>query len=228
MKQNLCRERLPMRYEDFRCLLDTNKETSIIAILDLSNMFHWQETLKWQFSVYTVIKQLLDIRHMKEVRVYYGLNEHELVKSKNFHRRLRESGAILITKPVKWIKKTINKELLVKPSVLDQLNEDVHKKLDEFTKYCIEHDIRVEEPKCNFDVEMALDILDSSEKISSVLLFSGDSDLHEPLERLKLKRKRTYVFGVRNQVSRELFSSCERFVDFGKWYNGDKKRKSRP
>jgi hypothetical protein len=34
---------------------------------------------------------------------------------------------------------------------------------------------------------MALDILDAAEKISGILLFSGDSDLHEPLERLKLK-----------------------------------------
>ena len=97
-----------MKYSDFIRLLETNKETSIIAILDLSNMFHWQDTLKWQFSIYKIIEKLLAIKYTKEVRVYYGLNDHELEKSKNFHRRLRVCGAILVTKPVKWIKKSIN------------------------------------------------------------------------------------------------------------------------
>jgi len=217
-----------MKYSDFIRLLETNKETSIIAILDLSNMFHWQDTLKWNFSIYAVIEQLLAIKHLKEVRVYYGLNDYELEKSKNFHRRLRECGAILVTKPVKWIKKSISKELFVKSSTLNQFDDDAHAKLDEFITYLQEKQLYIEEPKCNFDVEMSLDILDSADRISGLLLFSGDSDLREPVERLKLWGKRTYVFGVRNQVSRELISSCERLIDFGKWYEGDRKRKSRP
>ena len=83
--------------------------------------------------------------------------------------------------------------------------------------------MKIEEPKCNFDVEMALDILDSIDKVSAFFLFSGDSDLHEPLERLKLKGKNVYVFGVRGQVARELWKSCSKYVDFGKWYEGYKK-----
>ena len=102
-----------MNHKDLNKILNENKEVSIIAYLDLSNMFHWQETLKWQFSVYHVIKQLLSIRHIKEVRIYYGLNERDFKKSVRFHQRLRESAAILITKPVKWIKKEITKNLFV-------------------------------------------------------------------------------------------------------------------
>ncbi|MEA3369294.1 MAG: NYN domain-containing protein [Candidatus Ratteibacteria bacterium] len=90
-----------------------------------------------------------------------------------------------------------------------------------------EKEIKIEEPKCNFDVEMALDVLDATDRISGIFLFSGDSDLHEPLERLKLKGKNIYVFGVRGQVARELWSSCSRFINFGKWYQGAQKRKSR-
>ncbi len=87
--------------------LDFSKEASLIVYLDLTNMFHWQDTLKWNFSVYYVIKQLFDIHSVKEVRVYYGLNTRELQKSENFHQRLRKTGAIVISKPVKWIKKEI-------------------------------------------------------------------------------------------------------------------------
>ena len=73
---------------------DFLKETSLIAFLDLTNMFHWQGTLKWNFSVYQIIEQLLNIKSVKEVRVYYGLNTRELQKSENFHQRMRKTGAI--------------------------------------------------------------------------------------------------------------------------------------
>ena len=69
---------------------DLSKETSVIAFLDLTNMFHWQDTLKWNFSIYYVIKQLLSIKPVKEVRVYYGLNTREMQKSENFHQHLRK------------------------------------------------------------------------------------------------------------------------------------------
>jgi uncharacterized LabA/DUF88 family protein len=215
-----------MFFSEFNQLIE--KETSLIAYLDLSNMLHWQDTLKWRFSVYHIIKQLLSIKGVKEVRIYYGINERELKKSERFHQRLRESGAILISKPVKWIKKEIAKGLFVSAFTLNRLDTNAHSKLDEFIEYLHNQKIKIEEPKCNFDVEMALDILDSTGKISGILLFSGDSDLHEPLERLKLKGKNIYVFGVRGQVARELWKSCSKYVDFGKWYSGPRKRKSQP
>ncbi len=67
-----------MNHKDLINILNENKETSIIAYLDLSNMFHWQKILKWQFSVYRIIKQLLSIRQIKEVCIYYGLNKRDL------------------------------------------------------------------------------------------------------------------------------------------------------
>ncbi len=36
--------------------IDLSKEASLIVYLDLSNMFHWQDTLKWNFSVYNVMR----------------------------------------------------------------------------------------------------------------------------------------------------------------------------
>lgn len=99
-------------------LFDFSKETGLIAYLDLSNVFHWQGTLKWRFSIYAVIKQLLSEKKMKEVRVYYGINQRQIEKSENFHSRLRQAGAIVIAKPMKWIEKEINKDLFVKQATL--------------------------------------------------------------------------------------------------------------
>ena len=207
--------------------LDFSKETSLIAFLDLANMFHWQDTLKWNFSIYYVIKQLLEIRTVKELRIYYGLNTRELQKSENFHQRLRKTGAIVISKPVKWIRKEITKDLFVKPSTLDLFDTNAHTKLDELIACLQQQGIVIEEPKCNFDVEMALDMLDNMDKISGILVFSGDSDLKEPLERFKLKEKHIYIFGVRGQVAAELWKVLTKYFDFGKWYQGPRKRKTR-
>ncbi len=206
---------------------DFTKETSVIAFLDLTNMFHWQDVLKWNFSVYQVIEQLLRTKPLKEVRIYYGLNTRELQKSENFHQRLRKTGAIVISKPVKWIKKEITKNLFVKPATLGLFDGNAHSKLDELITYLQQQGIVIEEPKCNFDVEMALDMLDAMDKVSGVLLFSGDSDMKEPLERLKLKGKKIYIFGVRGLVAKELWQACSKYIDFGKWYQGHRKRKTR-
>ena len=205
---------------------DFLKEASLIAYLDLANMFHWQETLKWKFSIYSVIKQLLEIKAIKEVRVYYGLNTRELQKSENFHKYLRKTGAIVISKPVKWIRKEVNKDFFVKPATLGLFDGNAHTKLDELILYLQQQGIVIEEPKCNFDVEMALDMLDAMDKVSGILLFSGDSDMKEPLERLRLKGKHIYVFGVRGQVATELWKVLTKYEDFGRWYQGSKKRKT--
>ena len=206
---------------------DFIKETSVIAFLDLTNMFHWQEVLKWNFSVYQVIEQLLKVKHLKEVRIYYGLNTRELQKSENFHQRLRKTGAIVISKPVKWIKKEITENLFVKPATLGLFDGNAHSKLDELITYLQQQGVVIEEPKCNFDVEMALDMLDAMDKVSGILLFSGDSDMKEPLGRLKLKGKKIYIFGVRGLVAKELWQACTEYIDFGKWYQGARKRKTR-
>lgn len=202
-------------------------EKSLIAFLDLTNMFHWQETLKWNFSIYHVIKQLLSVKSVKEVRIYYGLNEREREKSENFHRRLRECGAIVITKPVKWIKKKVSKRLFASGFAINRFDDHARSKLDELVMHLQNREVEIEDPKCNFDVEMALDMLDNSDRISGVLLFSGDSDFKNPLQRLILKSKKVFIFGVRGQVARELWDVCSKYIDFGKWYSGPKKRKSR-
>lgn len=47
-----------------------NQETAIIAYLDLTNMFHWQDILKWGFRIEDVINQLQKIPPIKEVKVF--------------------------------------------------------------------------------------------------------------------------------------------------------------
>jgi uncharacterized LabA/DUF88 family protein len=197
-----------------------NKETALNAYLDLANMFYWQEVLGWRFRIEDVIKQLFTLQNIKEIKVYYGFNERDKINSQVFHNRIKKTGAILKTKPIKFIKKTVNEALFFKKPTLTLFDDGIKKKIYELIKMIQESGAVIEEPKCNFDVEITLNMIDDIEKVTGVILFSGDSDLSAPLERLKVKGKRIYIVGVRGMVSTELHRIKDIYIDFGKFYQG--------
>lgn len=196
------------------------QETAIYVYLDLTNMFHWQNVLGWKFRIEDVITQLFSYPSIKEIKVYYGLNERDLINSQAFHNRIKKTGAILRSKPMKFIIKDIDAGLFFQRRTITLLDDSVKGKVQELIEHLETSEVVIEEPKCNFDVEMAMDMLDDAEKMSAVLLFSGDSDLVGPLERLKIKGKRVGVCGVRNKVAGELHAVKDKYFDFGKLYTG--------
>jgi len=195
-------------------------ETALIAYLDFANMIHWQRRLGWRFRVEDLIYEIKSLGNIPEVRIYFGVDTKKHIQSESFHRRLRKAGAIVIAKPVKYIKKTVSDALLFKQTTLTLFNGDITKNIQAIVEQIRDLGITIEEQKCNFDVEMALDMLDATDRISGIILFSGDSDLRAPLERLKLRGKRIYVVGVRGMTSKELHEVKDLYIDFGKLYRG--------
>ena len=196
------------------------RETSIFAYLDLTNMFHWQDTLGWKFRIEDVIEQLFTFVNIKEIKIYYGKNERDLKNSEAFHNRIKRTGAILKTKLMKFIPKTIEEGMFFQRKTLTLFDGGVKKKIQELIDELQKSGIIIEEPKCNFDVEMAMNMLDDAEKLTAVLLCSGDSDLLEPLQRLKVKGKKIGIVGVRGKVAGELHGIKDKYIDFGKFYTG--------
>jgi uncharacterized LabA/DUF88 family protein len=200
----------------------TNKEASVFAYLDLTNMFHWQDVLSWRFRIEDVVGQLFTFSNIKEIKIYYGKNERDLKNSEAFHNRIKKTGAILKTKPMKFISKTIEEGMFFQRKTLTLFDDGIKQKIRELIDELQKSGIFIEEPKCNFDVEMAMDMLDDTDKLTGILLFSGDSDMYAPLQRLKVKGKHIGVVGVRGQVAGELHSVKDKYIDFGKFYTGKK------
>jgi uncharacterized LabA/DUF88 family protein len=123
---------------------------------------------------------------------------------------------------MKFIPKTIEEGMFFQRKTLTLFDGGVRKKIRELIDELQKSGIAIEEPKCNFDVEMTMDILDDVEKFTAILLFSGDSDMYAPLERLKVKGKKIGVVGVRGIVSGELHRIKDKYIDFGKFYTGKK------
>ncbi len=197
-----------------------NGQTAIFVYLDLTNIFHWQDVLGWKFRIEDMIEQLFTFPNIKEIKVYYGKNERDLQNSEAFHNRIKKTGAILRTKPMKFIQKTIREGMFFQRKTFTLFDGEVKNKISELVEELQKSGIVIEEPKCNFDVEMTMDMLDDVEKMTSVLLFSGDSDMCAPLERLKVKEKRIGVVGVRGNVAAELHKIKDKYIDFGKFYTG--------
>jgi uncharacterized LabA/DUF88 family protein len=67
-------------------------------------------------------------------------------------------------------------------------------------------------PKCNFDVEITMDMITKAEKYDTIMLFSGDSDFGGLLEYLKSKGKKVVVVCTRSRMSAELQKVADVFV----------------
>jgi uncharacterized LabA/DUF88 family protein len=67
-------------------------------------------------------------------------------------------------------------------------------------------------PKCNFDVEMTMTLIQKMEKYDTVMLFSGDSDFGGLLGYLKSKGKKVIIVCTRNRMSTELQKVADMFV----------------
>jgi uncharacterized LabA/DUF88 family protein len=67
-------------------------------------------------------------------------------------------------------------------------------------------------PKCNFDVEIALDVMKKIEQYDTIMLFSGDSDFGKLLGYLKSKGKKIVVVSTRDRMSVELERVADKFV----------------
>lgn len=67
-------------------------------------------------------------------------------------------------------------------------------------------------PKCNFDVEITMDIITKLNKYDTVMLFSGDSDFGGLLSYIKEKGKKIIIISTRNRMSKELQKVADKFI----------------
>lgn len=66
--------------------------------------------------------------------------------------------------------------------------------------------------KCNFDVEMTMDIIQQIDKYDTIFLWSGDSDFHTLLQYLKSKKKKVITICTRDFVSKELEINSDLYI----------------
>ncbi len=190
--------------------------------IDYANVRPWSSKLGWHIDVKR-LKQFLDsFANIECVNFYNGYIKDD-EKSESEKRNIENCKYTLRTKPVKIMKLSTNVSSIPADSTAI-LNQFIRRAL--LRKYEIETieylnsrfremnkkgEDSIEDRKCNFDVEIGVDMLLDCEKNGTdvFVLWSGDSDFADPLKKLMAAGKKVILFATVRRVSKELSDLCE-------------------
>ncbi len=185
--------------------------------IDYANVRPWSEKLGWHIELKRLKQFLNSFDTIKVVNFYNGyLAGNE--RSEKEKSEAENCKYVLRTKPVKILKFSINASSILPDStvLLDQfIRRALLKKYEIATiEYLNQrfYDMNkkgehvIEDMKCNFDVEIGVDMLLDCERNSAetFVLWSGDSDFADPIEKLMAAGKKVVLFATARKVSKEL------------------------
>jgi len=197
--------------------LDGIFNASTRIYIDYANVRPWSTKLQWHIDLKR-LKQFLDsFDTIEAINFYNGyLNGDE--QSEKEIKEVENRKYVVRTKPVKILNFPINASSIPKDStaLLDQfIRRALLRKYEVGTIEYLNERFRdmnkkgeyyIEDRKCNFDVEIGVDMLLDYEKngTETFVLWSGDSDFADPLERLLKAGKKAILFGTAGRISSEL------------------------
>lgn len=185
--------------------------------IDYANVRPWSNKLHWHIDLKR-LKQFFDsFNTIEAVNFYSGYLEGD-EQSEEEIKEVENRKYIVRTKPVKIMHFSIDVSSIPLDStaLLDQFIrrsllrkyevgtiEYLNKRFEDMNK---KGEYYIEDRKCNFDVEIGVDMLLDHEKngTETFVLWSGDSDFADPLEKLLKAGKKVYIFATARKVSKEL------------------------
>lgn len=200
--------------------LENILQDNVGIYIDYANVRPWAVKLQWNIDLHRLKVFLSSFDNIKIIKFFDGTldGDKKTEKAKEERERIFKQG--FVTKPVKIMKqfidytsiksnssdlleKFIRKCLLreYKLEAVEYLNERF-KEMNQNGKYYIE------DRKCNFDVEIGTAMMLDFERqtIDTFVLWSGDSDFHDPIDKLLSAGKKVILFATTRKVSAELNS----------------------
>lgn len=185
--------------------------------IDYANVRPWSGKLGWHIDLKR-LKQFLDsFDTIQAVNFYNGYIDGD-EKSKLEIEEVENCKYIVRTKPVKIMRFVIDVSSIPTDStaLLDQfIRRSLLRKYEVETIEYLNNRFRdinkkgelcIEDRKCNFDVEISVDMLLDLERNSAetYILWSGDSDFADPVDKLLKAGKKVVLFATVRKVSKEL------------------------
>lgn len=167
----------------------TNCEKTLVLI-DYANFKASAKYLNKKVDLKKLYSYLNKLDNVAEVNFYYGIDPRN-PKSANFIKSLAKTGYEVVTKEVKYIKV---------------------RGRDLSGNYVI-----TEQPKCNLDIEIALDIYSNLDNYDSFMLFSGDGDFASIMKIARAHKKYCMVVSLRKFLAGELIHNADEYTDLKKF-----------
>lgn len=67
--------------------------------------------------------------------------------------------------------------------------------------------------KCNLDIEIVIDMINTAERYDTAVLLSGDGDFERAVELLRSKGKEIVAVSTEGRIAKELINAVDRYVD---------------
>ena len=186
--------------------------------IDYANVRPWSNKLKWHIDLKR-LKQFFDsFDTIKAVNFYNGYLQGS-EQSKREIKEVEDQKYVVRTKPVKIMRISIDASSLANDYSPDLLKNFIRKPflktlalqsitdLNTHLKNLNQQGILfLEDKKCNFDVEIGVDMLLDLHlnKVETFVLWSGDSDFSDPVQKIIQAGKRVVLFATAGRISREL------------------------
>ena len=176
-----------MKQEEIKLFLEKIGQTRDrnLVIIDYGNLQKWENGLGWKIGIKELKNLVKHLTYGKRFlrRFYYG---------SDFGKG--EKNQIMTM----WSAAILNK---AKMNDLEIITKRV--------KYIPDKDYKNGfQKKCNFDVEMTVDMVREQKNYDNVIIFSGDGDMAFVLKYLHdTYNKKAYVFGSRNHIGKELYDA---------------------
>lgn len=176
-------------------------------VIDWANVYGWFEHLRWKISPEKMYRYLRSYEEIEKINFYFGI-ELQNQKSVDFQKEIKEIGYTLVSKEVKWVPVSLDKSHFKKRvKELTELFDRINGQNQNFEKLQDLVARPVLRRKCDFDVEITMDIMRAKDTFDSIILFSGDGDYKAACEYLLDNKKQVIVihpFGVRGKEYNEL------------------------
>ncbi|MEK7506917.1 MAG: NYN domain-containing protein, partial [Patescibacteria group bacterium] len=186
----------------------------MVALVDYANIKAW--CLEKGISLdLQLLYEVLLASGVSTVRFYYGTDERN-PGSYSFLKKMAAVGYGVITKPVQYFRISLAAILKKKQNTgwLKALASDIRRNLLKEAAKLDQKGVILTEPKANFDIEIATDALKMADEYEGFVLFSGDGDFTQLLERLESFGKKTTVVAGRGFMSGNLMKSASTHVQF--------------
>lgn len=162
-----------------------SRRTRTIVIVDFSNVEKWKESLGWSIGIkelgHLVKNFSTGSKYLR--RFYYGSDYGQF-----------ESSNTLNT----WSRSMLEKAAMNGFEVITKRVKYMYS--DKIPGQLI--------PKCDLDVEMAVDLMKEKDNYDTMIIFSGDGDLSYAVRHLARDyEKKCIVFGARNHIGREIIDA---------------------
>lgn len=210
-------EKIAAAKSDVIAELERLLDGSVSIYIDYANVRPWSTRLKWHVDLKR-LKQLLDsFDTVRTVNFYSGYLAGD-PRSEQEIKDVEHHKYAVRTKPVKIMQFPIDASSVPKDSTA-LLDHFIRRSLlrryevstieylnNRFADMNKKDEYYIEDRKCNFDVEIGVDMLLDFERNGTEIyaLWSGDSDFADPVLKLLQAGKKVILFATARKVSREL------------------------